>query len=426
MNWKPMKPVMAAYNLAWKAARPLVSTNNRIKDGLEQRTLESGGPFPCDVWIQGASGGESYLTWELLRNLDPGRPLQVLATTNTRQGMDVLTSARSSLQQSGWPHSLQVRYFPFDSPGLMKQAMQRAAPKVAVILETEIWPGFLTACQKQGTKTMFVNGRMNAKSLGGYLTASSFFKELAPDLVMAISERDAQRFATLFGHDRIETMPNIKFDRMASAGSVPRKDNPLINLISAKAPFVVFGSVREQEEPDIERIIAGLLQETPKAVVGLFPRHMFRLEAWQERLADAGIPHLLRSAVAGKAEPGTVLIWDTFGELVPAYGLARAAFVGGSLARLGGQNFLEPLTCGVIPVIGPHWKNFHWVGQEIVENGLVLQANDWLETKNKLVELINDSPKRQDVVRKARAYIADRRGGAKAVCKRIAHFLDTE
>ncbi len=79
---------------------------------------------------------------------------------------------------------------------------------------------------------------------------------------------------------------------------------------------------------------------------------MNRLDAWQEYLIQAGRPWVMRSHVNGAVNSGTVILWDTFGELRDAYAVAKAAFVGGGLAPLGGQNFLEPLACG-----GPLWAD---------------------------------------------------------------------
>ena len=90
------------------------------------------------------------------------------------------------------------------------------------------------------------------------------------------------------------------------------------------------------------------------------------------------------------AVKGSVILWDTFGELVHAYKYADAAFLGGSLAPLGGQNFLEALNCGVIPVTGPFWDNFSWVGSEIVNEGLLRVAEDWRGVSDALVEIMEN------------------------------------
>ena len=102
------------------------------------------GPF--DLWIQAASGGESMLTNMVLEGLVTflagKKKLQVLATSGTKQGIDSLIKGCKS-HSSESTLDITVAYFPFDAPGLMEKAFNQFAPKLAVIVETELWPGFL-------------------------------------------------------------------------------------------------------------------------------------------------------------------------------------------------------------------------------------------------------------------------------------------
>ncbi|MCJ2163017.1 MULTISPECIES: glycosyltransferase N-terminal domain-containing protein [unclassified Pseudodesulfovibrio] len=419
---------LAAYGLGWKGILPLLKLNPRLKEGWNQRTLSEGLPAPAHLWIQAASGGEAYLAWEVLKRLESPFPesLRVLVTTNTLQGYQTLIRAAEDINGQKAGLAVQPWYFPFDAPKMMQKLVSRVQPKLALILETEIWPGFLRACKRHDVPVLLANGRMTTKSLAGYLTWPGLFRALAPDRIMAVSETDGQRFGTLFGRDRVWTMPNIKFDRMGDAGPVARKDNPLRELIGPKEDFVILGSVRRQEHSEVARLAAGLMSKRPGTILGLFPRHMHHLEIWRKSMDAVGLKWTLRSQLKGQAAPGTVILWDSFGELVPAYGLAKAAFVGGSLAPLGGQNFLEPLTCGVTPVTGPHWKNFNWVGREIIDSGLAIEAADWQDALKSLDKILTDTPSRKAVAAKANQYIRDRRGGTEAVCKQVADFLNKD
>lgn len=417
---------LAVYGGAWKAALPLLKLNHRLKEGWGQRTLTGGLPAPAHLWIQVASGGEAYLAWEVLKELKSplDETLRVLVTTNTLQGYETLCRAADEINAAKSGIAVQPWYFPFDGPDIMRRMVGHVRPQTVLILETEIWPGFLNACKEYGVRVLLANGRMTTKSLGGYMAWPGLFRALGPERIMAVSETDGRRFGTLFGRERVWVMPNIKFDRMASAGPTARARNPLKDLIPVDSDFVVFGSVRKQELGAVRELTAGLMREKPATILGLFPRHMHHIPRWQKAMDMAGLNWTLRSTMNGPARPGTIILWDTFGELVPAYGLAKAAFVGGSLAPLGGQNFLEPLTCGVTPVTGPHWKNFVWVGREIVESGLAIEARNGQDVLKSLVQILDNQPARTEVVKQAKAYIRDRRGGAKAVAKQVADFLN--
>jgi len=93
------------------------------------------------------------------------------------------------------------------------------------------------------------------------------------------------------------------------------------------------------------------------------------------------------------------------------------------LRPLGGQNFLEPLGQGVIPCIGPYWEHFAWVGEEIVQRGLVRQVANSRELMDCLVKSLKEPPPRQEVLERARDYVDKRRGGTETACRTINAYL---
>ncbi|RPJ13992.1 MAG: hypothetical protein EHM30_10865 [Desulfobacteraceae bacterium] len=218
-------------------------------------------------------------------------------------------------------------------------------------------------------------------------------------------------------------MPNIKFDRFGGGETDSSSENPFENIIPEDTPFTVLGSIRKEEEPLVEKIILDILKRKPETVIGLFPRHMHRIKHWSDALGRMNIKWALRTNMAKPATNGSVILWDAFGELVHAYKYAGAAFVGGSLVPLGGQNFLEALNCGVIPVTGPFWDNFSWVGSEIVNEGLLRVSEDWNGVSDALVEIMENPPPREKVGSEAMRYMKTRQGGAAFACKVIEDLL---
>ena len=395
------------YTLLWCLAGPFAFFSPRMRQGWKER-LGMGKPAPSEIWIQGASAGECALVASLLEHL-PDVP--VLATTCTSQGLEVLGRINSP--------NLQTRMLPFDLPLLMGRLLDQARPKAVVLLETEIWPGLLMACAARGVPVIVVNARMTAKSLAGYLFLGPLLRRWAPQRIGAMAPADALRFGLIFGAQRTTVTGNIKFDRAMNTPLLPRAENPLAGLIPRDQTFVVLGSVREQEEPLVLELIRQLRDSDPLCVIGLLPRHMHRIPAWERLLAHDGIPFALRSALQGQAQPGSVVLWDRFGEMNPVYALARRAFVGGSLARLGGQNFLEPLAQGVLPCVGPHTRNFDWVGGEIFDS-LVFRCASIPELAR---FLLSPAPPHTPVREAAQAYVHARQGATAASIALIRPYL---
>lgn len=418
------KAAFELYDISWSVTLPWLRWNHRLAAGYDQRALKDKLPGAADLWFQAASVGESFLVLEILKRLRVKQPIKILLTSNTLQGIEILDQELP--RQIGEPDQIQttVRYFPFDKPSLMAAAVACIQPRLMVLLETEIWPGLLLALKKQNCKIMVINGRITEKSLRRYHLWPSIWQRLRPDKVLAISADDADRFGRLFGRDSIEIVPNIKFDRIApNAGSHPVKKD-MAKLLPPESDFVILASIRRPEEPAVKKIVARIMGRRPQTVIGLFPRHMHRLRRWQNTLDKMGIRWFLRSEYKSGVSGGSVVLWDTFGELLPAYRHAKSAFIGGSLASLGGQNFLEALVNGVPPVIGPSWENFAWVGCGIVESGLLRVAEDWRNVADLLLKDIDSPPCRQDVISAAIGYIEERQGGTITACRHIADCLE--
>jgi 3-deoxy-D-manno-octulosonic-acid transferase len=418
------KTAFGLYNFSWCFALPCLRWHHRLAEGHRQRALKDSVPGTADVWIQAASVGESFLALEIVRSLETKHPARFLLTSNTSQGIEILNRELRKQTADDNRHRPMVRYFPFDKPSLMAMAVARIRPKLMVLLETEIWPGLLRALKRHGCKILIVNGRITEKSLRRYLLWPSIWQTLRPDKILAISAADAERFGRLFGRNGVEVMANLKFDRILSPRSFHDDTIRIKAILPAGMPLVVLASVRSEEETEVKKIIHHIMNIRPETVIGLFPRHVDRVTYWQDILSQLKIKWSLRSTASDPVSAGTVIVWDTFGELMPAYRLALSAFVGGSLAPLGGQNFLEALVNGLIPIIGPSWENFAWVGHEIIDDGLLRVAGNWREVAELILEDLDNPRTRNSVIDAAARFLEAHKGGTEQACRRIEEMLE--
>ncbi len=429
--------VSGLYGFVWRAARPLLRRHKRLADGFEERLVSKdwAPEAPVDLWIQAASGGEAFLARQLLAELaappaspidSPASlsslpaPLRVLCTSCTRQGLDILEAARQWAQNEAPRLHVTVRVFPFDEPALMRRAIALAAPKLLALLETELWPGLLLACAETKTPVALINGRITGKSLRGYRALSPLWRIAAPGRTLAIAEADAARFAALFGPGNVGVMPNMKFDGVDADGDAASDGNPFPNVLPDGLPVLLLASVRKEEEELLAPVIAALRKDAPDAAIVVAPRHMERVDSWRQ-LLDGSV--LLRSAQQ-PAGPGSIVIWDSFGELRRLYARANAVFVGGSLAPLGGQNFLEAAVLGHVPVVGPHLKNFTWVGEEFFDQGLAKRVADAAALAPALLAELRGHATREEKAAKTAAYLAPHKGGARMAAALVREMLE--
>ena len=359
------RPFFLFYRALWRAAAPLLKRSRRLADGWVERHAPQGWlepEFPAsdghttDIWLQAASGGEARLAVSVCRSLDASRPLRVLAVTWTRQGRDVLEKALPELAQSHPLLRIAVRFAPFDRPDIVRRALEQARPRLVALLETELWPGLLAACRELGVPVCVINGRITGGTVKAGRRFSSLAAAVSPSSVHAISEGDRTRFASIFPCSTA-VMPNIKFDlaaRMLDA-PLPENEGP------AGAPLFLFASVRDKEEPILPPEFPRIAQDVPGARIVVVPRHLHRVDAWQEAIRKQGLS-AVRASENGFSltdAQSRIVIWDRFGDLPQLYAAASAVFVGGSFGQ-GGQNFLEALAAGLVPCIGPSAENFLW------------------------------------------------------------------
>jgi 3-deoxy-D-manno-octulosonic-acid transferase len=402
---------------------PLLAKHPRLIRDFDQR-LELKPMPPVDLWIQAASAGEAYLALLLLQYLPATMPIHVLMTSNTRQGLQILKRAVAHPLRKSVCRTVTIALFPFDRPAIMQKVVGLIRPKVVVFLEAEIWPGLLAVLKQNAISSCIINGCMSSRSLRRYMLWPSFWRSIRPDAVLAVSARDAQRYGALFGKRHVRIMSNMKFDRLQEGCQKTSGSNPVQALVAPKVPFVVMGSVRQAERHAILHMLQQILQPNPETVLGLFPRHLETIPLWEHALQQSSLKWQLRSHCAKPAAPGTIILWDIFGEMNQAFEVATAAFIGGSLVPLGGQNFLEALTHGVTPVIGPFWDDFFWVGQDIIRRGLVRQAHNWREAAQHITKVLGQTHNRLMIRTLACQYLQSRQGGTRQACGLIEKLLD--
>jgi 3-deoxy-D-manno-octulosonic-acid transferase len=415
------------YDLIWRLAFPFLRKKPRLAIGWDQRTLRKWVEGPFDLWIQAASGGESMMTKMVIDALSSSLPskqkLRILLTSGTKQGIDSLHKGVQALTDKHL--DISIAFFPFDCPHLMRKAFKYYRPRLAVTVETELWPGFLVIAAQEGVPVYLINGRMSAKSFASYRRINWFFRRYRPLKIWAISPKDRDRFRAVMGMQGIELMNNIKFDRIIPKTSLS-ENNAITRILPPASPFVLLGSIRREEEEKILATVVHLLDDRPDLCIGLFPKHVERADHWLELLGGQNIKSVKRSTISGHQSAGTVIVWDVFGELAGAYASAAATFVGGSLVNLGGQNFLEPLVFGIRPIIGPYWENFAWVGREIVTSGLVLEVNNEEQLTHMLLASIDETCNRKEIQEKVRKYFEPRKGGTQLVCRELLKALQLE
>jgi 3-deoxy-D-manno-octulosonic-acid transferase len=146
---------------------------------------------PC-LWLHAVSLGEMSAAAPLLRALRRRYPhLPLVVTTATPAGR-----ARA---ETLLPKGADIRFLPYDTPGSVQRFLARTQPRVAMIMETELWPNLLRECERRGIPVLLASARLSAKSISRYQRFGALFRGVfTPNLVVAAQTNgDAERFRAI-------------------------------------------------------------------------------------------------------------------------------------------------------------------------------------------------------------------------------------
>ena len=370
-----------------------------------------GGPL---VWIHAASVGETNAVLPLLQQLQ-GRGLAVLLTTGT------VTSAAIAERRlaAGAVH----QYVPLDLAEYIDRFLNHWRPDLALLVESELWPGAVTALADRGVPLVLVNGRLSARSFSRWRWAGPFARALMSriDLCLAQSVDDGHRFEAL-GAPSVTVCGNLKFDASAPVANETALQG-LREAIAGRAVFVAASTHSGEEE-----MLVGALKTTGLAGSDLLtivvPRHPDRGSEIAEAVRAQGFQVALRSADEPIDNETQIYIADTIGEMGLWYRLATVAFLGGSLIRHGGQNPIEPAKLAVPIMHGPHIDNFADVYGALKDARAAMPVAGQVALETALTRLLADDPERQRLAREAHACVERFTGALDRTLAALQPFLE--
>ncbi|GIX32569.1 MAG: 3-deoxy-D-manno-octulosonic acid transferase [Lysobacterales bacterium] len=316
------------------------------------------------IWVHAVSVGEFNAAVPLIEAMMerwPNRP--VVVTTVTPTGSE-------RVRKQFGERVLHV-YLPYDLPGAIGRFLDRVRPRLAVIMETEIWPNLFFACHRRRIPVVLANGRLSERSLRGYGPIRPLARAAVRTVraVIAQSDSDARRFLDLGADpERLTVAGNLKFD-MDVPGTLPEQGRALRARWGAQRPVWIAGSTHEPEELPVLDAHARVLSRFPDALLIIAPRHPERFRPVAALCRSLGFSTAVRSQDEVPEASSQCFVLDTIGELLRFYAASDVAFVGGSLAPVGGHNVLEAAALGVPVLIGPHTFNFSEVTESLVACG---------------------------------------------------------
>jgi 3-deoxy-D-manno-octulosonic-acid transferase len=409
---------LAVARLLWRSLR---APGYRAR--WEERLAQGGGLVRAadaagGIWIHAVSVGEVQAAVPLVKHLLKRYPqLAVCVTTTTPTG------SRRVAELFG--ESVVHVYAPYDVPGAVERFLDRLRPRLAIFIETEIWPNILRQCARRVIPTLLANARLSARSAAGYRRLGGFSRQVLRQLSMiaAQSEADAERFIDL-GADpgRVYVTSSIKFDVKLPA-SMLEQGEVVQRLWGENRPVWIAASTHEGEDERVLDAHERVLRAFPNALLVLVPRHPERFDRAAQLCERRGLALVRRSEHRSCAPETRVFLGDCMGELPMFLAGADLAFVGGSLVPHGGHNVLEPAALGVPVLFGPHMFNFAAIADLLLRSEAALQVDGPEALADRVVVWLGDAEGRSRYGENGRRVVERNRGALERLMGLVEQLL---
>lgn len=413
------------YSLLLRAAVPLVLLRllwrGRKNPAYRLRWAERFGWISAPqlrepIWIHAVSVGETQAAAPLIHALMQRWPERSLVVTTT-------TPTGSQRVRDLFGERVFHVYLPYDLPGAVARFLDRVQPRLALIMETELWPNLFHHCAERRIPVVIANARLSPRSAEGYSKLGGLVRATLADvhLVAARDEADAARFRAL-GAERVMVMGNLKFDQQMSEDLAARAAE-LRAQLGATRPVWIAASTHEGEEEQVLDAFARLRETQSDALLLLVPRHPERFPKVADLAKRRGFTVVRRTEGRACDAGVDVFLGDTMGELPLFYACADVAFVGGSLVATGGHNMLEPAALGLPVVFGPHLFNFAEISAALIAAGGARQVEDAQQLGQVVAELLADAAAREQMGAAGQRLVAENRGALQRLLELIAPLI---
>lgn len=416
------------YNLLIHLGLPLVLLAlyrpKKGKPGFGARWAEHLGRVPpsarlaeqpeAPLWIHAVSVGETLAISPFIRALKAERPdLPILLTTTTRTGAEQAEKLEDLVVH---------RYAPLDYPWAVSAFLNTFKPRGLWVMETELWPNWLAACEARHLPVTILNARLSERSCQRYARFQGAFDALSRPLTHLLCQHqdDADRFHRLgLGRERLAVTGSIKFDIQLD-DDLLAKGRALRQQLGEGRPVWIAASTHQGEDEQVLAAFDLVLRTHPEALLILVPRHPERFDRTAELCAPYGCVRRTHQQGEPLKPTDGVYLGDTMGELPLMMAAADLAFVGGSLVPVGGHNLLEPAALGKPCLTGPAFFNFSDITRQLVAQGGAAVVEDAAALGNSVSKLLGDASARRHMGEQARAVVLRNQG---ALARTLSHCL---
>lgn len=347
-----------------------------------QQKMDSGVNY---CWIHCASAGEFEQAIPIINNLR-------CTMYDVRIAVSFFSSSGFEMYKNSDLADL-FFYFPLDTKKNSEKLVEILKPSFAIFIRNEIWLNVLTSLNKKNISTFLVNANLQQKRNYFY---QQFLNKTYPF------------FTKIFD---TKTFGNTKLERVVENRNTVFNDANLEDF--CKDSFVIIlGSSWLEEERFIIDFYKKNKEKNPNLKIVIAPHENLSLNSFELKKSYVNWLSFYRNYTNGN-----ILVLDKKGILKYAYRHADITFIGGGFDK-GVHNVSEAAVYGIPTIFGPNHHKFEEIN-ELVNLDVAFPVKNYIELEQKMLELMNDSDKRNTIKNELTTYFSSHEQVAKTIVTEI-------
>ena len=333
---------------------------------LEKFCIYSKNPnFKKTIWLHGASVGEILSVIPIIQELEKNKKInKILLSSST-------TSSALIFSKYKFKKTTHI-YFPIDTNYLTNKFINYWNPKVAIFIDSEIWPNMFKNLEKNNIPIVLINGRITKKSIMRWMKFPSFAIKIFKKISLALPQNtETLKYLKILGVKKIKFAGNLKY-----FGQSKNFLDKSTKLKFKNRLIFCAASTHYNEELFIGKLHKELKSKYKNLLTIIIPRHINRSNSIINELESVNLNTGTRASRQKISKTTDIYIVDTYGEATKFYELSKVTFLGGSLIKHGGQNPLEPARLGNYILHGPNIQNFKEVYRMLSKLSVSKKANN--------------------------------------------------
>ena len=331
------------------------------------------------IWFHGASVGEILSIIPLVKKFEKDKKVQKIIITSSTISSSIILSKykfKKTIHQ----------FYPYDLNFFSKKFINYWKPKVAIFVDSEVWPNMFNNLNKSKVPLILLNARITKKSYTRWKYLPYFSNNIFNKITVALPQNlETKKYLKLLGTKNIQIAGNLKY---FGAKNLDINNSKLKKKFLKKKIWCA-ASTHKNEELIIGKIHKELKTQIKNLLTIIIPRHIDRKKDIADELSKIGLNSEFHTSSKGLKKDTDVYIVDTYGDAPKFYSLTKLTFVGGSLILHGGQNPLEPAREGNYILFGPNIGNFKEVYDMLEKLKVAKKIKSTKKLKNLIIKKIN-------------------------------------